>query len=88
MPSKTVRHSVAVSIVMPSWLALGLVLNNIGIKTSSFLSSFFLKVGVMYLEFMYIVFTRMPGDTYRRRLRSLLLYLYCVFRALVNSLVC
>ena len=34
------------------------------------------------------VFTRMPGESYRRRLRSLLLYLYDVFRALINSLVC
>ena len=27
------------------------------------------------MEFMYLVFTRMPGETYRRRFRSLLLYL-------------
>ena len=26
-------------------------------------------------EFMYLVFTRMPGESYRRQLRSLLLYL-------------
>ena len=26
------------------------------------------------MEFMYLVFTRMPGESYRRRLRSLLLY--------------
>ena len=39
------------------------------------------------LEFMYLVFTRMPGESYRRRLRSLLLYLCYVFRALINSLV-
>ena len=32
--------------------------------------------------------TRMPGESYRRRLRSLLLYLCYVFRALINSLVC
>ena len=31
---------------------------------------------------MYLVFTRMPGDSYRRRLGSLLLYLCDVFRAL------
>ena len=37
---------------------------------------------------MYIVFTRMPGESYRRRLRSLLLYICDVFRALINSLVC
>ena len=37
---------------------------------------------------MYLVFTRMPGECYRRRLRSLSLYLCYVFRALINSLVC
>ena len=36
------------------------------------------------MEFMYLVFTRMSGDSYRRRLRSLL-YLCYVFRALINS---
>ena len=34
-----------------------------------------------------VVFTRMPGESYRRRRRSLL-YLCYVFRALINSLVC
>ena len=37
---------------------------------------------------MYLVFTRKPGESYRRRLRSLLLYLSYVFRTLINSLVC
>ena len=37
---------------------------------------------------MYLVFTRMPGESYRRRLGSLLLYLCDVFRALINSLAC
>ena len=37
---------------------------------------------------MYLVFTRMPGESYRRRLRSLLLFLSYVFRALINSLLC
>ena len=32
--------------------------------------------------------TRMPCESYRRRLRSLLLYLCYVSRALINSLVC
>ena len=32
--------------------------------------------------------TRMPGKSYRRRLRSLLLYLCYVFPALINSFVC
>ena len=39
-------------------------------------------------EFMYLLFTRMPGESYRRRLRFLSLYLGNVFRALINSLVC
>ena len=43
---------------------------------------------VLLVEFMYLVFTRMPGESYRRRLRSLLLYLCYVFRALINSPVC
>ena len=37
---------------------------------------------------MYLVFTRMPGESYRRRLGSLLLHSCYVFRALINSLVC
>ena len=37
---------------------------------------------------MYLVFTCMPGESYRRRLRSLLTCLCDVFRALINSLVC
>ena len=36
---------------------------------------------------MYFVFTRMPGESYCRRLRFLLLCL-CVFQALINSTVC
>ena len=44
--------------------------------------------GVPLVELMYLVFTRMPGESYRRRLRSLLLSLRDVFRALINSLAC
>ena len=40
------------------------------------------------LEFMYLVFTRMPGESYLRQLRSLLLRLCDVFQALINSLTC
>ena len=36
---------------------------------------------------MYIVFTRIPGESYRKRLKSLWLYLCYVFRALLNSIV-
>ena len=43
---------------------------------------------VALVECMYLVFTRMPGESYRRRPWSFLLYLYYVFRALINSLVC
>ena len=35
---------------------------------------------------MYLVFTRMPIESYRRLLRSLLLYSCYVFRALINPL--
>ena len=34
---------------------------------------------VCILQFMYLVFTRMPGESYRRRIRSLLLYFCYVF---------
>ena len=44
-------------------------------------------VDVLLVEFMYLVFTRMPGEMYRRRLRFLLC-LRDVFRELINSLVC
>ena len=40
------------------------------------------------VELMYPVFTRMPGERYRRRLRSLLLYLCCIFQELINCVVC
>ena len=37
------------------------------------------------VQFMYLVFTCMSGESYRRQLNSLLLYY--VFRVLINSLV-
>ena len=43
---------------------------------------------VPLVEFMYLVFTRMPGDSYHRWLRSLLLCLCDIFQALINSLAC
>ena len=43
---------------------------------------------VPVVEFMHLVFTRMPGESYRRRLGSVLLNLCDVFRALINFLVC
>ena len=42
---------------------------------------------VPLVEFTYLAFTRMPGESYRKRLRSSLLHLCYVFRALINSLV-
>ena len=38
------------------------------------------------VEFMYPVFTRMPGESYRRRFRFLLFCLCDVFRALIDDL--
>ena len=38
------------------------------------------------LECMYRLFTRIPGESYRKRLRSLLLGLSDVLRSLINSL--
>ena len=38
----------------------------------------------MTLSHTYLVFTRMPGESYWRRFRSLLLYSCDVFRALIN----
>ena len=43
---------------------------------------------VPLVEFMYLVFTRIPGESYRWWLGSLLLHLCDVFRVLINSLVC
>ena len=43
---------------------------------------------VPLVESIHLVFTRVPGESYRRRLRSLLLYLGYVLRALITSLVC
>ena len=40
------------------------------------------------VEFMYIAFTCMPGESYCRRLRSLFLCLCDVFWVLINSLAC
>ena len=42
---------------------------------------------VPLVEFMYLVFTSRPGESYRKRLRSLLLCVCDVFGALSNSLV-
>ena len=39
---------------------------------------------VPLVEFIYLVFTRMPAERYRRRLMSV----FSLFRALINSLVC
>ena len=42
---------------------------------------------VPLVEFMYLVFSHMPSESYNRRLRSLLC-LWDIFGALMNSLVC
>ena len=43
---------------------------------------------VLLVEFMYLVFTCMPRESYCRLFRSLLLYLCYVFWVLINSLGC
>ena len=43
---------------------------------------------VPLVEFMYLVFTHKPGESYCRWLRSLLLYLCYIFCTMINSLVC
>ena len=43
---------------------------------------------VPLVECMYLVFTHMPRESYHRRLRSLLLYLFDVFPALTDELPC
>ena len=43
---------------------------------------------VPLVEFMYLAFTCMPGESSRRQLRSLMVYLCYVCQALINSLVC
>ena len=40
------------------------------------------------MEFVFLVFTGLPGESYRRQLMSLLLCLCEVFQVLINSLVC
>ena len=43
---------------------------------------------VPLVELIYLVFTRMPGESYCRRLRSLVLCLGDVFQALINFHAC
>ena len=56
--------------------------------TQVFVVVFVLREDVPLVEFMFLVFTRVPGESYSSRLRSLLLCLRYVLRALINSLVC
>ena len=47
----------------------------------------YILIDLRLVEFIYLVFTHMSGESYRRRLWSLLLCLYDVFHTLINSLV-
>ena len=47
-----------------------------------------LLLDVCLMDFVFLLFTRMPGESKRGRLRHLLLLLCDVYRALINSLVC
>ena len=58
------------------------------LECNEFTQTLKIAEGVPLVEFMYLVqFTRMPGESYCRWLRSLL-YLCYVFQALINSLGC
>ena len=59
----------------------------LGVAGTSRLAKFTEFEDVPLVELMYLVLTRMPGESYRRRLGSSM-YLCYVFRALINSLVC
>ena len=61
-------------------------LYGIGFLLVCFVWIFLGKVPRMYL--WWSLCTRIPGESYRRRFRFLLLYLCYVFRALINSFVC
>ena len=74
-----------VSCFLRGTVAIFVVLNSIGFWG---LISLLELEDVPLVEFMYLVFTRMPCESYRRRLRSFLLYLCYVFPAQINSLVC
>lgn len=47
-----------------------------------------MKEDVPLVEFKFLVFTRMPGESYYRQPRSLLLCVGDIFQVLINSLVC
>ena len=48
-----------------------------------------LREDVPLVEFMYLVFSRMPGESYRRATQVFVVMFMCdVFRALSKSLAC
>lgn len=47
-----------------------------------------MKEDVPLVEFKFLVFTHMPGESYYRQPRSLLLCVGDIFQVLINSLVC
>ena len=64
------------------------IIRNTSTTTKTELPTVTLKFeDVPLVEFMYLVFTCMPGESCHRRLRSLLLYLCYVFWAQISSLV-
>ena len=72
------------------WLSPGMWVNIRYTNSTSGKSSFvrkYMRSSVPLVEFMYLAFTGMPGQSYCRRLGSLLLCLCDVFWALINSLV-
>ena len=63
----------------PGCLKLVKIADSDCVKNVSKQMAIFLFEDVPLVEFMYFVFTRMPGESYRRRLGSLFLCLCCVF---------
>ena len=70
----------------PGCLKLVKIADSDCVKNVSKQMAIFLFEDVPLAEFMYFVFTRMPGESYRRRLGSLFLCLCGVFWTLINSL--
>ena len=69
------------------WVVLA-VLGRSLVELSSTLGVRLRGTSLPLVEFMYLVFKRMPGASNGRRLVSFLLYFCHVVRALITSLVC
>ena len=92
MSKRSVNTSGRRALVCQVKLVLMLLFFVVGLFVCVFLCFVVVVVVVLFFVFVFedggvyvLVFTCMPGESYRR---SLLLYLCYIFRALINSLVC